>query len=145
MDYNNRLDLLHTAEETGWVNKVNLARVDGRICSWATRFHPKKLPCRLDAGATWLHMLLSSGFFDSPSFPCMQLRRHKRVEWWDELIDKHGDTDEVKASVVNKLDGLADYDKVLDEVEHKKAPMDSKEVITEKFFCTVSSLLNSDR
>lgn len=50
MDYNKPLDLLHAAEETDWVNKVNLARVDGRICNWASGFHPKKLPCRLDGG-----------------------------------------------------------------------------------------------
>lgn len=98
-----------------------------------------------DSGAMWFHMLVSSGFFDSPSFPCMQLRRHKGVEWWDELINEHGDTDDVEKFVTNKLDDLAAYDKVADEVEHDKALMDSKEMTTEDFICTVSSLLNSDR
>lgn len=50
MDYNKPLDLLHAAEETVWVKKVNTARVDGRLCSWASGFHPEKLPCRLDGG-----------------------------------------------------------------------------------------------
>lgn len=67
------------------------------------------------------------------------------VKWWDKLIDKHGDTDKVEAFVANKLGGLAEYDKVTDEVEHNKALMDSKEMTTENFICTVFSLLNSDR
>ena len=49
-----------------------------------------------DSGAMWFHMLISSGFFDSTTFPCMQLRRHKGVEWWDELRHSHQDTDEVE-------------------------------------------------
>lgn len=31
MDYNTPLDLLHMAEETEWVDKVNMARVDGHL------------------------------------------------------------------------------------------------------------------
>lgn len=50
MDYNKPLDLVHAAKETVWVKKVNAARVDGRICSWASPLHPEKLPCRLDGG-----------------------------------------------------------------------------------------------
>ncbi|CAG8182064.1 unnamed protein product [Penicillium olsonii] len=50
MDYNKPLDLLHRAEEAEWVHKVNMARVDGRLCDWATSLHPEKLPCRLDGG-----------------------------------------------------------------------------------------------
>ena len=73
------------------------------------------------------------------------MRRHKGVKWWDELIDKHGDTDKMEAFVANNLGDLAGYDKVTDEVEHNKALMDSKEMATENFICTVFSLLNSDR
>lgn len=40
MDYHKPLDLLHMAEEADWVNKVNMARVDGRLCNWATGFRP---------------------------------------------------------------------------------------------------------
>lgn len=53
MNYNKPLDLLHMAEEANWVNKVNkvnMARVDGRLCNWATGFHPQKLPCQLVGG-----------------------------------------------------------------------------------------------
>lgn len=98
-----------------------------------------------DSGAMWFHMLLSSGFFDSPTFPCMQLRKHKGVEWWDERIDEYGDTDEVKTFVTNKLDDLAAYDNVKDEAEHVEALMDSKEITAENFICRVSSLLDSGR
>jgi hypothetical protein len=98
-----------------------------------------------DSGAMWLHMLLSSGFFDSPTFPCMQLRKHKDVEWWDERIDEYGDTDEVKTFVANKLDDLAAYDNVKEEAEHSKALMDSEEITAENFICRVLSLLDSGR
>ncbi|GFG05129.1 hypothetical protein IFM61392_03672 [Aspergillus lentulus] len=94
-----------------------------------------------DSGAMWLHMLLSSGFFDTLSFPCMQLRKRRGAEWWDERIDEYRDTEEVETFVTNKLDDLAAYDKVEDKVEHYKALMDSKEMTIEDFICTVSSLL----
>jgi hypothetical protein len=93
----------------------------------------------------WLHMLLSSGFFDTPGFPCMQLRKHWGAEWWSERIDEYGDTEEVETFVANKLDDLAAYDKLEVEVEHYKDLMDSKEVSTEDFICTVSSLLRSSQ
>ncbi|KAJ5775788.1 uncharacterized protein N7511_000799 [Penicillium nucicola] len=50
MDHNEPLGLLHTAQEADWVDKVNMARVDGRLCDWATSLHPEKLPCRLIGG-----------------------------------------------------------------------------------------------
>lgn len=50
MDYNKSLDLLHMAQEEDWVNQVNKARVDGRICDWVTAHHPQELPCRLSGG-----------------------------------------------------------------------------------------------
>ncbi|KAF9884365.1 hypothetical protein FE257_001821 [Aspergillus nanangensis] len=98
-----------------------------------------------ESGAMWLHMLLSSGFFDSPSFPCMQLRKHKGAEWWDERMDKYWDTEEVETFVGDKLKDLAAYDKVKDKVEHCTALMDSKEMTREDFICTVSSLVSSGR
>ncbi|KAF9884638.1 hypothetical protein FE257_001391 [Aspergillus nanangensis] len=97
------------------------------------------------SGAMWLHMLLSSGFFDSPSFPCMQLRKHKGAEWWDERTDKYGDTEEVETFVAGKLKDLEEYDKVKDKVEHCTALMDSKEMTRADFICTVSSLVSSGR
>ncbi|EAW20533.1 uncharacterized protein NFIA_029650 [Aspergillus fischeri NRRL 181] len=98
-----------------------------------------------DSGAMWLQMLLSSGFFDTPSFPCMQLRKHRGAEWWDERMEAYGGTEEEVTFVTNKLDDLAAYDKIENEVEHCKALMDSKEMTTEDFIYTVSSLLRSTR
>ncbi|KAF7179136.1 hypothetical protein CNMCM7691_008067 [Aspergillus felis] len=96
-----------------------------------------------DSGAMWLHMLLSSGFFDTPSFPCMQLQKHRGAEWWDERMDEYRHTEEVETFVSNKMDDLAAYDKVEEKVEHYKALMDSKEMTTEDFIYTVSTLLSS--
>ncbi|OGM47182.1 phosphotransferase enzyme family protein [Aspergillus bombycis] len=50
MDYNKPLDLLHMAGETDWVERVNMACVDGRLCSWATGLQPQNFSCRLDCG-----------------------------------------------------------------------------------------------
>ncbi|PLB47162.1 hypothetical protein P170DRAFT_448837 [Aspergillus steynii IBT 23096] len=98
-----------------------------------------------DSGAMWLHMLLSSGFFDTPTFPYMQLRNHKGAEWWDERMQEHRDAEDAEKFVADKLDDLAAYDKINDRVEHLKVLMDNKEISTDDFICTVSSLLNSDR
>ncbi|CAG8909598.1 unnamed protein product [Penicillium egyptiacum] len=97
-----------------------------------------------DSGAMWLHMLLSSGFFDSPSFPCMQLRRHKGADWWDERLIEYEDTEEVETFVANKLHDLEAYDKIKDKVEHYKALMDNKEMELDTFIRTVSALLDSN-
>jgi hypothetical protein len=51
----------------------------------------------------------------------------------------------VETFVANKLDDLAAYDKLEVEVEHYKDLMDSKEMSTEDFICTVSSLLRSSQ
>ncbi|KAL4972142.1 phosphotransferase enzyme family protein [Aspergillus desertorum] len=72
-----------------------------------------------DTGAMWLHMLLSSGFFDTLTFPCMQLRKHKGEQWWDERIND-----------------LAAYDVVRDKVDHYKALIDSGEMTAEDFIST---------
>ncbi|KAJ5194850.1 uncharacterized protein N7498_008288 [Penicillium cinerascens] len=97
-----------------------------------------------DSGAMWLHVLLSSGFFDTPSFPCMQLRRHKGVDWWEERLIEYGNAEEVETFVAGKLNDLAAYDEIKEKVEHYKALMDNKEMELETFICIVSELLNSD-
>ncbi|KAB8222000.1 hypothetical protein BDV33DRAFT_229878 [Aspergillus novoparasiticus] len=76
-----------------------------------------------DSGAMSLHMLLPSGFFDTPTFPCMQLRKFNGTEWWDERMKDNMDTEEV---------------------EHFKALMDN-EITTIDFMISVYSLLRSDR
>ncbi|KAL2864370.1 uncharacterized protein BJX67DRAFT_223813 [Aspergillus lucknowensis] len=73
---NKPLYLLHAAEETVWVKRVNAARVDGRLYSWASAFHPEKTPMSLrwwvsSTGLTMLAnglflMMEQTGFFASP-------------------------------------------------------------------------------
>ncbi|OOO05197.1 hypothetical protein OAory_01067130 [Aspergillus oryzae] len=96
-----------------------------------------------DEEAMWLHMLLSSDLFDTPTFPCMRLRKFKGAEWWDERLKENGDTEEVETFVASKLEDLAAYDKIKDKVEHFKALMDSKEITTTDFISSVYSLLRS--
>jgi hypothetical protein len=50
MDYNKRIELIHEAQKNIWVDKVNEARVDGRMCRWVSTLHPDRLPCSLDGG-----------------------------------------------------------------------------------------------
>lgn len=98
-----------------------------------------------DSGAMWLHMLLSSGFFDSSSFPCMQLRRQRGVDWWDTRLVEYGDTGEADAFVAGKLDDLVVYDEIKGKVEDYKSLVDNKEMESGAFIRIVSDLLNSSR
>ncbi|KAL2870912.1 uncharacterized protein BJX67DRAFT_369843 [Aspergillus lucknowensis] len=41
---------LHQELESKWVDKVNEARLNGRLCSWVSTFHPCKLSCRIEGG-----------------------------------------------------------------------------------------------
>lgn len=50
MDYNKRIDLIHEAQKDVWIDRVNEARVDGRMCHWVSTLHPDRLSCRLDGG-----------------------------------------------------------------------------------------------
>ncbi|KAK7417666.1 hypothetical protein QQZ08_011552 [Neonectria magnoliae] len=50
MDYNKCIDLIHEVQQSAWVDRVNAARVDGRICHWVSTLHPDRLPCQLDGG-----------------------------------------------------------------------------------------------
>lgn len=50
MNCHSGLSYLYETEEAVWVDKVNDARVDGRLCSWISTFHACKLPCRLEGG-----------------------------------------------------------------------------------------------
>ncbi|KAH1515606.1 hypothetical protein KXW39_000824 [Aspergillus fumigatus] len=97
-----------------------------------------------DTGAMWLHMLLSSGFFDTLSFPYMQLRKHKGAQWWDERMDYHEHTEEVEKFVAAKLKDLAAYDEIKGKVDHLKVLMDNEEMAIEDFISSVSSILKSD-
>jgi hypothetical protein len=48
MDNDKRLDLIHAAQSEIWVDKVNAARVDGRMAAWATNLCGR--PCRIQGG-----------------------------------------------------------------------------------------------
>jgi hypothetical protein len=50
MDYDKRIEPIHKLEENAWVDMVNAARVDGRMCQWVSALHPDQLPCQLDGG-----------------------------------------------------------------------------------------------
>ncbi|KAJ5142693.1 uncharacterized protein N7515_001480 [Penicillium bovifimosum] len=96
-----------------------------------------------DTGAMWLHMLLSSGFFDYLTFPCMQLRNHKGVQWWDKRMENHGDTEEVEKFIADKMKDLATYDGIKEKVEHHKVLMDDKEMSAEDFSFHFQRVLHS--
>lgn len=49
MDYNKCIEYAHQVGEDIWVDKINSFRIDGRLCSWVTTFHPQRLTCRLDS------------------------------------------------------------------------------------------------
>lgn len=50
MDYHKCLNYLHLVEEDIWVDSVNKARVDGRLCAWVATLLPEQGPCRLVGG-----------------------------------------------------------------------------------------------
>lgn len=97
-----------------------------------------------DSGAMWFHMLLTCGFFDSPGFPCMQLRKHKGVEWWKARLEEYEETEEVKTFVDNKPKGLEAYDELSEKVEHYQALMEKQEMELDVFIERVSALLIAD-
>ena len=93
------------------------------------------------SGAMWLHMLLSSGFFDSFSFPCGHLKEHVGDEWWNDMTSRIEETDEVKNFVDRKLPELDRYDEDLDNIEKQKALMDNGKVTREEFVALARSIL----
>lgn len=86
-----------------------------------------------DSGAIWLHMLLSSAFFDWLSFPCMQLRARIGAERWREHMEDVRSTDEATMFVARKLRELDMYDKQVDTVEQYKTLMESGAMQREEF------------
>lgn len=95
-----------------------------------------------DSGAIWLHMLLSSGFFDWFSFPCMQLRQRVGVERWREQMDELKNT--VKEFVAKKLRDLEAHDQKVDQVEQCKALMESGAMSKEEFLVNVQAILEAN-
>lgn len=50
MEYHKSLDLLRLAEEPVWVDKINGARLDGRLCAWVTTLNLGQSSCELTGG-----------------------------------------------------------------------------------------------
>lgn len=50
MEYNQICDILARTQEEIWVDKINAARLDGKLCDWATQLHPQKASCHLEGG-----------------------------------------------------------------------------------------------
>lgn len=94
-----------------------------------------------ETGAMWLHMLLSSGFFDWFSFPCMQLRERIGPGRWRERMEDIKNTNESKAFVARKLHELDVYDEQVDTVEHYKSLMEDGAMRKEEFLVKVRALL----
>ncbi|KAJ5573983.1 uncharacterized protein N7459_008410 [Penicillium hispanicum] len=97
-----------------------------------------------NSGAIWLHMLLSSGFFDWFSFPCMQLRQRMGVERWRAHMEDLKDTEQVKEFVARKLRELECYDEKVDTVEGYKTLMESGAMRRIEFLDRVRAVLEAN-
>lgn len=93
------------------------------------------------SGAMWLHMLLSCGFFDPFSFPCMQLRQCVGAQWWRERVNELEIRPEVKPFVADKLQDLDEYDKDVDKIEALKDCLDRGEMTRDEFLVAVGGIL----
>jgi len=93
------------------------------------------------SGAMWAHMLLSSGFFDSFSFPCMQLRQYMGDQWWRERVNEVEIRPEVNQFVTDKLRDLNDYDKKVDVIEELKSYLDRGQMTRDEVIVAVGGLL----
>lgn len=55
MEYHKPLDMFYQVEEAIWVDRINEARLDGRLCAWVTTLHlgdaaKDQAPCELTGG-----------------------------------------------------------------------------------------------
>lgn len=48
MEVNKPIELIHDIQQRLWIERVDQARLAGRITDWISSLHPKKLECRLD-------------------------------------------------------------------------------------------------
>ncbi|KAJ5145893.1 uncharacterized protein N7515_000457 [Penicillium bovifimosum] len=93
------------------------------------------------SGAMWVHMLLSSGFFDSFSFPCMQLRQCVGARWWRERVNELEIRPEVEQFAAHKLQDLEEFDKSVDKIEELKDCVDRGEMTRDEFIVAIDELL----
>lgn len=85
------------------------------------------------SGAMWLHMLLSSGFNDHRSFPFTQLRWHLGSTEWARREREFDDPEVLEAFAARKVKELDKYDERLEEIEERKALVDSGQMTKEEF------------
>lgn len=84
------------------------------------------------SGAMWVHMLLSAGFIDDRTFPFTQLRLHLGDEW-ARRKEEFKIAEETEAFAARKLSELEKYEKTLEEIQKKKALVDSGDMTKEEF------------
>lgn len=94
-----------------------------------------------DSGAMWLHMLLSSGFFDMFTFPFMHLRQRLGVQRWRDHVDKIKTKRDVKNLMATKLKDLDQYDKQVEKLEQLKASKDNGQMTREEFITTAYKIV----
>lgn len=63
MDTNFLVDLVHEVQGQVWVDKVNETHRTGRLCQWASTFHPSKLHCQLEG--TFHYGAFNAGAFNA--------------------------------------------------------------------------------
>ena len=90
------------------------------------------------SGAMYVHMLLSSGFFNPLGFPCMHLKECVGVGWWLDCVDELEARPEVKQFVADKLRGLEEYDKKVERIEKMKICLDNGQMKRDDFVMAVN-------
>ncbi|BDD59160.1 hypothetical protein MPDQ_005490 [Monascus purpureus] len=88
------------------------------------------------SGAMWLHMLLSSGFNDHRSFPFTKLHQHVGASEWAKREREFDQPELLEAFASRKVNELDDYDEALEQMEEKKALLDSGKITKEGFVAT---------
>lgn len=94
------------------------------------------------SGAVWLHMILSSGFFGSRTFPCGQLRRHRGSKWWTDSVLRIQASGEAKRFAESKAGQFERYDKGVEDIEDLKALMNDGKLSREDFVIRSRSILS---
>ncbi|CAG8917487.1 unnamed protein product [Penicillium salamii] len=97
------------------------------------------------SGAMYVHMLLSSGFFNPLSFPCMQLRQFVGAQWWRERVNELEVRPEVKHFVADKLRDLDQYDETIDAIEKLKICLDNGKIKRDEFVMAVDECMGVSR
>jgi hypothetical protein len=116
-----------------------LSEEEGKMPEHHSKEVSKLMTWSEDSGAMWLHMLLSSGFFDWFTFPCMHLRERVGVaEWRDQINAQKG----MKEFVARKLRDLEAYDEKVDKVEHNKTLLASGALTKEEFIAAVRAIIS---